>query len=368
MNELSVDEVYAKALEVLEEKLPRTTLKILLIRLDRIGDVVLSLPAVDAVRRHFPMASISMMVRPYTKEIVEGYPGIDEVLVYDYGKTGRHHSLLGNARMLTELIDRRFDIAFILNPSVRSQLLPFVAGIPYRVGFESKLSFLLTHSAPDLRHEGKKQESEYTLDIVRAFGVQVDPQKQSRLEVRRDEEQFFDGILKDKKIVAIHAGASCPSKRWPKERFAELCRRLMEAGSHELVIVGGESEKELGDFLNANGVRAHDFCGKLNLKQLAALLKKSELLISNDSGPVHIASAVGTRTLTIFGRNLEGLSPERWKARGTGHAVLRKEVGCVVCLAHRCTIDFECLKALDVNEVFEKAQEMLACGQEPALR
>ena len=136
-------------------------------------------------------------------------------------------------------------------------------------------------------------------------------------------------------------------------------KKIAAAGAFRIAIVGGGDEKDLGEFLqDAIGLNAVSYCGKLNLKELAALLKKAELLISNDSGPVHIAAAVGTRTLTIFGRNRTGLSPERWKARGAGHAILHKEVGCVVCLAHRCTIDFECLKAVTVEEVFEKVKDM----------
>ncbi len=119
-------------------------------------------------------------------------------------------------------------------------------------------------------------------------------------------------------------------------------------------------EREYGNFLQKEtGARSLNLTGILSLKELAAFLKNCAALVSNDSGPVHIAAAVGTPTLTIFGRNQAGLSARRWKALGEGHRVIQKDVGCVVCLAHECTIGFECLKAVEVDEVFENLKNLL---------
>ena len=96
------------------------------------------------------------------------------------------------------------------------------------------------------------------------------------------------------------------------------------------------------------------------MKELAECLKRCELLISNDSGPVHVAAAVGTRVISLFGRNQAGLSPRRWRPLGAGHTVIQKDVGCVVCLAHLCPIEFECLKAISADEVFAVARNMLS--------
>ncbi|PIU40707.1 MAG: hypothetical protein COT00_00280, partial [Candidatus Omnitrophica bacterium CG07_land_8_20_14_0_80_50_8] len=171
MTELAVEALYQKALQLLNDECQPKNLKILISRLDRIGDVVMSLPAVGAIRERFPNAMITMMVRPYVRGLVEGHPAIDEVITYDYEKNGRHRFILGNFRCWREIVKRHFDIAFILHPSNRSFNIPFLAGIPYRVGFRSKYPFHLTHSVPDRRHEGLKHESEYTMDIVRAFGI-----------------------------------------------------------------------------------------------------------------------------------------------------------------------------------------------------
>ncbi len=365
MNDLDVDEVYKRAASLLNDELRAENFKILVIRLDRIGDLILSFPAIEALRAHFPNAHLALMVRSYTEEIAQSCPWVDEVIAYRYERGGQHRSLLGYCRFVHEIIRRKFDAAFILHPSVRSHLLPALCGIPYRVGFDSYLPFLLTTKVPDRRHEGLKSESDATLDIVKAFGVRVPSEKELILSVFPEDEYFIESILNEASWqrggdwIAFHPGASCVSKRWSKESFALLGRKLVQEENRQLVVIGGEETVSIGLYLKETiGERVLDLTGKLNLKQTAALLKKCEVLISNDSGPVHLAAAVGTRTLAVFGRNQAGLSPVRWKALGEGHRFIQKDVGCVVCLAHACTIDFECLKAIEVSEVFSRWKEM----------
>ena len=360
MTQLGVDEAYRSAQQILKDRLKPYSIKILVIRLDRIGDVVLSLPAVSAIRERFPDASISVMVRPAVRELVEGHPDVDEVISYGYEKKGPHRFFLGYVRFLKEIIERRFDVAFVLHPSRRSVLIPALAGIPYRVGLDTGDSFLLTHKAPDKRYEGAKHESEYALDVVRAFAATNLYSQKPKIELSLSDRERASQKLKDafggnvpEQILAFHAGASCPSKRWPLERFAELGRRIVRESGASIVILGGGEEKSASEALAGKiGPRAVTLAGKLNLKESAAVLAQAGLLVSNDSGPAHVAAAVGARTVVIFGRNKAGLSPVRWKPLGEGHRWIQKDVGCQVCLAHRCPIEFECLKAVTVEEVF----------------
>ncbi len=371
LKELGVDEVTQKGLQILNDEFQPRNLKILVVRLDRMGDVVLSLPAIEAIKNRFPNAFLSVMVRPYTREIVEGHPLVDEVIPYFYEKKGRHSSLIGGLRFVREIVKRHFDIAFILHPSNRSHLVPFLAGIPYRIGLGSHAPFLLTKRVPDRRHEGKKHESDYALDVVRAFGIQPLAEKKILIATFAEHESKASRILEDTfagggdELIAFHAGASCPSKRWPEERFAELGKKVLENSSYRVVIVGGKEDEALGQTLKATlGEKAVDLTGKLSLKELAALLKRCRLMVSNDSGPAHIAAAVGTPVICIFGRNQAGLGPLRWRPLGKSHEILHKDVGCVVCLAHRCTIGFECLQAITVEEVFSKLKQMLSLQKE----
>ncbi len=365
MRELSVDEVYFKARKVLEDEFCPHNLKILISRLDRIGDVVLSLPAVSAVRKRFPNATISLVVRPSVAPLIEGHPDIDEVIPYRYEKGGRHAGLQGGRRFLREIVSRRFDVALILHPSTRAMLVPFLAGIPYRVGLDAGPSFLLTRRTPDRRREGLKHESDYALDVVRAFDVEPRERVLPSLPVHADEDAdvtellLAAGVSGREGIIAVHPGASCPSKRWPVERFAELAKRIADATGCRIAVIGGRGEKALGERLTGLiGSSAVDLTDRLDLRHLAAFLKRCETLVSNDSGPVHVAAAVGTRVLVIFGRSQPGLGMRRWRPLGEGHAAIRKDVGCVVCLAHACPIEFECLKAVTVDDAFTVFQKM----------
>jgi lipopolysaccharide heptosyltransferase II len=367
MTELRPDEVYEKVRRLLNGNPHPHGLKILLVRLDRIGDVALSLPAIQAVREHFPDARISVMVRPYTQLLLEGHPSVDEVIPYFYENGGRHGSLLGNLRFIGEIRRRRFDAALVFHPGFRPHAVPFLAGIPRRVGFKSRAPFFLTNAVEDRRHEGDRHESDYALDIVRAFGVSASRKKNFELTVSPLDTETVErtlareGVTPGERLVALHAGASCPSKRWPKECFAELGRKIARQMRLKVVLVGGTGEVCTASFLESRiGDGVLNFTGRLNLRELNAFLKRCAVLVSNDSGPVHLAAGVGTKTLCIFGRNRKGLNAERWKALGEGHRVIQKEVGCVVCLAHRCTIDFECLKAVSVEEIFENLREMLS--------
>jgi ADP-heptose:LPS heptosyltransferase len=173
---------------------------------------------------------------------------------------------------------------------------------------------------------------------------------------------FLDscGISKEDKLVALHPGASCPSKLWPAENFAYVGDKLTELFKVKIIIVCSSKDEEMGnrviELMRYNPTSA---CGKTTVSELASLLKRCSLLISNDSGPVHIGVAVETPVIAIFGRNERGLSPRRWRPVGKRDIVLHKEVGCKFCLAHNCHLSFKCLKAITPEEVIEAAKKIL---------
>ena len=144
------------------------------------------------------------------------------------------------------------------------------------------------------------------------------------------------------------------------ERFAQVSDRLIRERGVRICLVAGEADARYAHAV-ARAMRQDvlNLAGRLSVGELAALLRRCRLLISNDSGPVHVAAAVGIPVVAIFGRNQEGLSPLRWGPLGRGHIILHKEVGCVTCLAHRCDIGFLCLTALSVEEVYQAAVSIL---------
>jgi ADP-heptose:LPS heptosyltransferase len=158
----------------------------------------------------------------------------------------------------------------------------------------------------------------------------------------------------------VHAGASCPSKRWPPQRFAQAADLLSEKYGADIVVVGGKGTEEISrKVISSMKRKAFDVTGKLSLGALAELLLRSRLFVSNDSGPVHVAVAVGTPVVAIFGRKDPGLSPRRWGPLGPRDIVLHKDVGCVKCLAHNCDKGFKCLTAVTVEDVVRAAEKIL---------
>jgi heptosyltransferase-2 len=172
-----------------------------------------------------------------------------------------------------------------------------------------------------------------------------------------------EGIQATDKLLAINPGASCPSKLWPAERFAQVCEKLASRYNFKILILAGPREMHLADKIAAHPEikgKIINLSGRTSVSQLASILKRCVLFISNDSGPVHIASALATPVISIFGRNQPGLSPQRWGPLGRQDKYLHKDVGCIQCLAHNCEKEFACIKAITVEEVVKAAEEILA--------
>jgi len=338
---------------------------ILVTRTDRIGDVVLSTPVLEALRTRFPFAMIAMMVSQETRELVQGNPNLDEVIVYD--KKGEEHSWYGTWKFARKLRQKEFDIAIHLHPTNRVHWVSFLAGISVRLGYRFKNYRLLTHAIPHLKHEGLKHEAEYNFDLLRPLGIEMP--SELRTYVPLPESAFHD--LEEMKraeglngcsYFAINPGASCPSKMWPASRFAELTDQLNQQFGFPVVLIGGSGEQSISDqMIRWMKTKAINMTGRLSLSQTAWLLKDARLLISNDSGPVHIANAVGTPVISIFGRKQPGLGPKRWGPLGSTSTVIHKDVGCTHCPAHLCEFSFLCLDSISVEEVLEAVGKYETC-------
>ena len=337
--------------------------RILIVRLDRIGDVLLSTPVIKAVREARPDSYISFMVRPYAREIVEGNPYLNEVIIYD--KPGREKGIAGNLMFIQKLRRKKFDIAVILHPTARTHVVTALAGIPERMGYDKKYGFLLTKRIPHTKQFGLKHEIEYTLDLLRYIGIKA-KDKTLFMPVNAAAEERIkkilgqNGIKDGDKIAVINPAASCPSKRWPAERFAKAGDALVERYGAKIIIIAGPGDETFGDKVASLMKKGCvNLSGETSVSDVASVLRRSRLFISNDSGPVHIACAVGTPVVAIFGRSDRGLSPKRWGPTGKSDIILHKDVGCDACLAHNCKLGFKCLEAITVDEVVSAAEKIL---------
>ncbi len=338
--------------------------RILITRTDRLGDVVLSTPVIRFLRDKYPSAYIAFMVRPYTKDVVEHDPHLDEVIVYD--KLYSQRSFLGTLKFAMRLRNKRFDMAIALHPTNRVHIMLFLAAIPVRIGYNRKMGALLTKRVVHDKQKGRKHEVDNNFDLLAKAGFDVSEAERRPYIVTHDREKsVVDVVIRDQgigdKIIAVHAGASCPSKRWPPERFAQVCDALASDFRHDIVLVGGSDTRGYSRMVSSKmKSKAFDLTAMLRVGELAELLSRCRVFISNDSGPVHISVAVGTPVVCVFGRNDPGLSPARWGPLGKEDIVLHKDVGCEKCLAHNCLKDFACLKAITADEVIDAAGKILS--------
>jgi len=335
--------------------------RILIVRTDRLGDVILSTPVIKALRDAYPQAFLAMVVNPYTKAIVEGNPNLDEVILYD--KNHKEKNLIAAFGFSRALAKNKFDLAIVLNPSNRSNLIPFLAGIPKRIGYDRKLGFLLTGRVKDFKHQGKKHEIEYNLDLVRELGIE--PQdKNTFMPISPESEIWVEAVFKKEnisssdKLAVINPVASDNSKMWPQDRYAQVADKLADKGL-KIIILGGPKDQEIaGGVIKKLHCQYINMVGNNNISQAASLLRRSSLFVSSDTGPMHLASSLGIPVIAILGRSQPGLSPLRWGPHNKNSAVIHKDVGCTECLAHNCQKGFLCLQAITADDVIRAAERL----------
>jgi lipopolysaccharide heptosyltransferase II len=330
-------------------------MRILITRTDKIGDVVVSTPAVKALRHVFPKAFIAFMAEKPAFELLKDNPYIDEIIVSD--KKGSEKNLAGFIKLILKLRKKKFDTAVILHPTVRVHLSCFLAGIPRRIGYDRKLGWLLTDRVRHIKQQGLKHEVEYNFDVLHRLGVNEKPSRPEifiSAAVESKVAALFKkaGIIQGLDLYALNPWASCSSKRWPIERFAEVAQWLLDQRNTGIVIIGdGNCQKAAGRLTASLKGNTYDLTGRTSLSELACVLSKCKALISNDSGPMHVGAAVGTKVVVVFGRKEPGLAPRRWAPYGEQHVVIQKDQGCQVCLAHNCKNNFGCLMSVEASEV-----------------
>ena len=332
--------------------------RILISRIDRIGDVLLTTPSLRILKEIYPDSFLGVLVSPETASTLEGNPYIDKVYIYD--KKGKEKSPLGTFRFAGELARDSFDAALHFHATNRVFWLSFLAKIPIRIGHKRKLWRLLTHSIEERKREGKKHESEYNLELLEVLGIRwlaklpplFFPLKES------DKLSLIEKCPEIKKPYAvISPSASCISKRWPPERFRSVGEKLHEKYGSTLFVIGTKNEKPICDeVLRDIKAPAFDMAGKLSLGELGWLIKEAQILISNDSGPVHIASAVGTPVVSLFGRSDKGLSPIRWRPLGEKSVYIHKDYS-----EETLAYNEPCKRLLEIRpeEVLEEAEKLL---------
>jgi heptosyltransferase II len=320
-----------------------------------IGDAVMTTPAMSRVRAAFPSAEITLAANPTVAELLRHHPGCDRILVYD--KKEVHHGLGGLLRFCAELRKERFDLAILFQNAIEAAIMTTVAGIPRRAGYNTDCrGLLLTHSVSGWRRARRFHHTDYYLNMLAGLGLQGGDGR-LRLHCTEEELAWAREQLPGKMWVAINPGATYGSaKRWFPERFAAVADELAGEFSARILLVGGPDERSIAGEVAANmRTQPLNVAGKTSVRELMALLSQCRLLVTNDSGPMHVAAAFGVPIAAIFGStDHTTTSPLAPSCR-----IVRTPTACAPCLKTECPTDHRCMTAVSVEDVLGAARNLL---------
>jgi heptosyltransferase-2 len=326
-----------------------------------IGDVIMSLPALSAVRNSCPETRIAVLAKPWVADLYRLFPGVNEVILFR--SPGVHDGIAGKFRLARELRVRHFDAALLFQNAIEAAIIAALARIPLRAGYTTDgRGLLLTHPVRKKKYIDTLHQTHYYLEMVRSLGFRSDPDEMAIRpdgdSLRRADELFRnEGIGRNHPVVGIAPGASYgPAKIWYAERFAEVADRLADHHSARVLLFGGSD-----DTVHTGAVATHmkhtplDLAGSTTLAEAAALMSRCDLVVANDSGLMHLAGGLGVPLIAIFGST----NPRATSPLGARSHVLYRKAHCSPCLKKTCPGDFACMDGITVDDVYTLAARLL---------
>jgi heptosyltransferase-2 len=327
-----------------------------------IGDAVMTLPAVAAVRETFPRAKITVLCKPWVAALYETSPDIDEIFLFE--TPGRHDGVAGKVRLARDLKKKKFDLAILLQNAIEAAIITYLARIPLRAGYNSDgRGLLLTHSVQRTRAIRKVHQVHYYLEMLASLGFRsAGPEIEVTLgkDYHDTAGRIFDGcgVAEDELIVGMAPGASYgPAKMWYPERYAAVADKLADDFGARIALFGSKSDRDRTDLVQQYA--AHEclnVAGKTSLRDAIALIARCDLFISNDSGLMHLAGALGIPLVAIFGST----NPATTSPVGKKSVVVHKDVSCSPCLKQVCPSDFRCMDIIETDDIYQVAKRLLA--------
>jgi len=331
-----------------------------------VGDAVMTIPALRQLRRLFPDAHITLATRAWAEGLFADCDFLDDLQIHEGS------GLRSVVQQVRQWRKRNFDLAILLPNSLETALVASLARVPLRIGYATDgRQALLTHplALPEWRET--KHEVFYYLKIVAELEWLINheqtflqSQPDGSLEVsnsrksRARDSLRSCGIVEAKRLVALCPGSiNSRAKRWPTERYAALADRLINELGAQVILVGSNAEAEVSlEVSNQMRNQSLTLTGRTDLAELVATLSLVDLLVTNDTGPAHIASALGRPTLVIFGPT----NPLTTRPFSPFAEIVREPPDCAPCMLRDCPIDHRCMTAITPDDVFERARALLA--------
>ncbi|MCE1164707.1 MAG: glycosyltransferase family 9 protein [Bacteroidetes bacterium] len=330
--------------ESYEQLKSKKGLRVLVSRTDKIGDVILTLPLINEIKRLLPGSRITFLISRRLENLIEGYKDLDEIVYAE--------DFEGNT--LTDLLrERKFDIAFSVFPRFELARYFSKAGIPIRAGTGYRwYSFLFNRRIKEHRKHSVKHESDYNLNLLKFLTEDISYEKKFYFSYTSSEYDEVKKILSgsgfdiESNFLIIHPGSKGSAYDLPVEKMRELSRKISgEFSDYNIVITGSKQERELADKFVETGKNIFNAAGLIGLRQLMILIDKSKLFISNSTGPIHIAGALN-KNIAGFYPNSAPMNPERWRPLSDNAVIITPESG-------------DDMSTIDTGSVMEKVRSML---------
>lgn len=341
--------------------------RICLIKPSALGDVVNALPVLAAMRRQWPGARISWVVNRSLRGLLDGHPALDEVIAYDRGRAKFSPAGLSRfAGFLRDLGRRGFDLTVDLQGLLRSGLMTYATGAAVRVGLADAREgapWFYTHRVAPPGGRGEAHAVDRLLRLAEVFGADV---SRPRFEVAcgPDDRAWARAVLRDvpRPRLVLNLGARWATKRWPPEHFAAIARRAVDRFGAALVAVGAPEDAPLVDDLRARlgAIPVLDLCGRTTLPQLASIAAESDLVLSNDTGPLHLATAAGARVVGIY----TCTSPALNGPYGPNATAVQSRIWCAGSYLKTCD-RLDCMRELTPDRVWPLVASQLESRHRP---
>jgi heptosyltransferase-2 len=329
-----------------------------------VGDAVIAIPALEAIRRARPEDEICILGRPVVADVLSGQPFANRILQFDF--RGRHAGWLGRERLVAELRKEKFEVAVLLQNAFDAAWLAWRAGIPERIGYARDARGPLLTKPIRVPQAGEipKHESHYYLELLRrARWIEELPAiPPIRLFVNEVARAGAESMMRSSEAgenawrVAIAPGASYgAAKCWPPERFALLADRMISESAADVIFFGTPNEREIADRIRSH-MKSHAIflVGETSMRDLPALFASCSIFIGNDSGAMHVAAAAGLPVIGIFGST----DPEGTAPVAEQFTLIREPVSCSPCFLRKCPVDHRCMTRITVDSVFAAAMQL----------
>ncbi len=334
---------------------------LLIVRTDRIGDVVLSLPLARLVKKHYKDCKVTYLVRDYTRELVEDHPYINEVLILN--ESNGKVNIKSN---IQQIVKFRFDAGIVVYPTFRTALILFLSGLKTRIGTGYRwYSFLFNKKVFEHRKYAEKHELEFNVNLLKMIGidetinpdtVRFDLQVNGRT-VEKINELFSEhNVDENRPVVIVHPGSGGSAVDLSAEKLKELAVMLSAENDITLIITGSASEKSLCEQLVVND-KVINLAGFLSIKEIIALINRCTVFVSNSTGPIHIAAALDKHTVGFY-PNLLACSHKRWRPYSTKSEIFTPVTECKDCAREQC-LSTNCMNTINMKDVFEKIMSII---------